>query len=92
MRYLLRKAVNRKWNHLKKRVLLSTKQKGVGDLKIKPGDAVWSLSSWILVLPWSSISSLCPSLLFGAVMHILCHYILEVCYLLFDFHFIGYYS
>jgi len=33
-----------------------------------------------------------PSLPFGTTMHILCHYILEVCDLLFHFDFTGDYS
>jgi hypothetical protein len=44
---------------------------------------------WFLVLLWSSVSSLCH---FGMVMCILCHDMLEVCDLIFDFHFIGVYS
>ena len=44
------------------------------------------------VFVWSSISSLFPFLPFGMVMYILCHYMLEVCELLFYFDFIeGYY-
>ena len=78
-------------------VLWSTKLKGVEGLKNALTSAMEMQKSefalLILVLLWSSISSLCYiSIPFGIGIYILCHCMLEVCDLLFYFDFTGAYS
>ena len=95
---LLRRAANREWNQPKRKKCAAVNKaerswRSEERFDIRHGDAVWSLSSWLSVCLWSSISLPCllPYVL-GVVMYILYHYMLKVCDMLFDFDFTGDYS
>lgn len=91
MVYLSRKAANREWNSPKERsVLQSTKLTGVGDLKsvLTSDMEMQSLEFVQLIFSLTLVQyflTMPPSLCFGMVMNILCHYMLEVCDLYFGF-------
>jgi hypothetical protein len=78
--------------HKKKSILRSTQLKEVEDLKsaLSSGIAMSGVCP-VVGLGWVlSLLTVFPALSFGIIMHILCHYILTVRDLLFDF--IGGYS
>ena len=78
-------------------MLQSTKMKGVGKHKgaLTSDMEMQSLEFALIVLGLALVQyflTMLPSLCFRMVMYILCHYMLEVCDLLFDFDFTGNYS
>jgi hypothetical protein len=91
--YLPRTADNRQWNQSKeKRVLQSTKLKGVGDLKstLTTDMEMQSWGFFQLVFGLSMVQhflTMIPLLPFEMKMYILWHFMLEVCGLPFDFDF-----
>lgn len=96
-RYMPRRAANRVWNHTRERITFqSIKLKGVEDLKsILTSDMKMQsleFAQIVLGLALAQYFCLLPFLLCGMVIYILCHYILKVCDLLFDFNLTGDYS
>ena len=78
-------------------MLQSAKLKGIGYLKsvLISGMQMQSLEFPQLAFGLAVVHyflTMFQSLCFGIVMYILCHYVLEICNLIFDFNFTGDYS
>ena len=98
MRHLRRKAANREWNQPKRKKCVGGNKakrswRSEESFDIRHEDAEFGVcpAGFQLYLNQYFLT-MSPSLCFGMVMSILCHCMLEVCDMLFDFDFIGYYS